>query len=388
MKKPSASARQGFTIIELLVVVSIIALLIGILLPAINKARDQARITQSKANLRNIGVAHSAYGADFMDRQWTLIRDDFASFNPGAPSPVANCTSYIANTGCHPSILIGTMDTGGGFYVTVVPCEGLVLNPAPNCGGAGYLTPLNYWGTGPGTGPASAQHIGANRMNNVATFTTYMNNRYYDPVFWAPKDKILLDDAEVGMQNAGGMTNNPTPPPWPSYCLSAAAMFSPDVHFFANAFNTNLPSRFKAPPAGAAVYSDLKTRSLEHNWLQNSQSDVNPNLASPSPPAGVFKTPYFYTAAVNSAPVTLFFDGHVDLVGVFDAMDADSRAVKQGGEINGLWCRSTPYFGAGGYYSNGGPAGVNQAYDGIVQTGFHMMTTKGILGRDLSSTGN
>ena len=44
---------RGFTIVELLVVVSIIALLAGILLPAIGKARDQTKLMLSHSNLRN-----------------------------------------------------------------------------------------------------------------------------------------------------------------------------------------------------------------------------------------------------------------------------------------------------------------------------------------------
>ena len=68
--------RNGFTIVELLVVVSIIALLIAILLPAIGKARDAARVTQSAANLRNIAVANDTYASDWADRQFTAVPDD------------------------------------------------------------------------------------------------------------------------------------------------------------------------------------------------------------------------------------------------------------------------------------------------------------------------
>eukprot|EP00913_Durusdinium_trenchii_P005949 g5561.t1 len=57
-------ARAGFTLIELLVVVAIIALLIGILLPALASSRDSARRVACLANLRSLEIAHTAYALE------------------------------------------------------------------------------------------------------------------------------------------------------------------------------------------------------------------------------------------------------------------------------------------------------------------------------------
>jgi hypothetical protein len=379
---------RGLALAEVVVCLAVLGSSVAVVTVGSSKLQDDARVTQSMANLRNLGVANSTYAADWADRQFTAVPDDMGlAFSMGL-GPV----DYSNQIGCMPQQILGydAFESLWAWWCAGDLCDGYPGSAAywNNCFDRVYQ-PMMLNGR---------PSLGSFRLPNVKSFNAYVGDKYYDSVFWAPKDKVPLRLAKTMFAAKGefGLTTEVLPGTWSdlpsfgvdrgialsSYVWSPAAMWSPEVFSHAgykSPSGSDVPTAWRSPTVAKCRFPSLKSRMIEHHWLQDVQDSSSPHKHEGDPTR-------LFNQGVSSVTVTLFFDGRVAGLSVGEAMISDTivrnmaemEAEKGPGKLSalqtGLWSRDTP-LGPGGYFGEeciGGPT-----------TGAHMLTTDGIMGRDV-----
>ncbi len=137
---PQQKIRHAFTLVELLVVIGIIAVLVGVLLPALSRARQQAMLVQCESNMRQWGLGFQMYVDENHGQLPLRVPDGTATeyFGPSPANPIAGYPSGLDDM----SIFFNAIPSkiGGKSYYQILVDDMKGTNPLPSAGSNNIFT--------------------------------------------------------------------------------------------------------------------------------------------------------------------------------------------------------------------------------------------------------
>lgn len=275
--------RVGFTLVELLVVIAIIGVLVSLLLPAVQSAREAARRMQCSNNLKQCGLAVHNYEQtmNLLPPSALIYRLPNNAIWIGYLGPHARILPFIEQGNVTDMTNINTTYAdiqnmaASGRTITTFVCPSEVRPEPVNHAQFGLIGPTNYgfcmgdwyvWKGVDGTGPENRSVIGVNIKRRWASVTDGMSNtllmsevKNYQP---------SIHSCSGGLANINDANNIPSPTAdpltvCPEYSAASCAFFLnahtqwAEISVAQNGFTTAWPPNKKTRGGPAMAYPDV-----------------------------------------------------------------------------------------------------------------------------------